>query len=52
MALTPFMALRKMEGKAARHGWCVGSITFSATMAYLNFLKYSSKLKFKQYLGM
>lgn len=34
IAATPFMDLRNIPGNADRHGWCVGSITFSATMAY------------------
>jgi hypothetical protein len=34
MAAKPLMALKKMVGRADKHGWCDGSITFSATMAY------------------
>ena len=34
MAETPCIALKKMFGKEWRHGWWVGSITLSETMAY------------------
>ena len=34
MADTPCIALKKMFGKEWRHGWWVGSITLSETMAY------------------
>ena len=34
IAAMPFMAFRKILGSAERQGWCVGSMTFSATMAY------------------